>query len=90
MTEQDGKLRDILLRALSDLEADTFSYQWEWEVSLIPEHFITIGDNDISEKYQLNFDFGELDLDRLVTAGYFEKTVELNTDTAVVINYRLK
>lgn len=90
MTAAAQKLLDILLRALNDQQASTFTYIWEWEVTLIPDHFLLIHDQDIITAYAIHFDFGELELDQLVTAGYFEKTVALNTETEVIIHYHLK
>ena len=83
------KLLDILLRALKENNASEFTYAWEWEVSLLPDHFLTINGEDILSPYNINFDFGELDLDRLAMAGHFHKNILVNTDTEAIITYEL-
>jgi hypothetical protein len=83
------KLLDILLKALQENNASEFTYAWEWEVSLLPDHFLTINGQDILMEYKIDFDFGELDLDRLAAAGHFHKNVLVNTDTEAIISYQL-
>lgn len=88
MTATSQKLLDVLLQLLKDRHATQFEYIWEWEVSLLPERFLTVNGQDIYE--HIGFDFSELELDQLVAAGYFDKKTLCNADTEVVIRYRLR
>ena len=83
------QLLDIILRALKDHNAREFTYAWEWEVSLLPDHFLTVNGQDILDTYGIRFDFGEFDLDQLAAAGHFQKNILVNTETEAIISYQL-